>query len=275
MQKLSKRYSPTALETYLQCPFQFFALRTLKLERIPRRAEDRLNALVQGGIIHSVIAQWHATRQPVDSIFDRVFQDACQKEAIPSCYRTALLRHRMLQDLRALVADTQMPPAFDSLAEQAFEWELQPGTMISGRIDRLDKLPGGRAVVVDYKYSLRLKERLKNENFLQGPLYLLALEHLYGLDPAGMVFCSPRGGEVTYAGWGEITGLKLRPFTREWMQAAALKAIQAAGEIAAGRIAPHPFVLDPCRYCEVRDVCRYETSARTLVAIGASVAVDS
>lgn len=275
LQTLSKRYSPTALEKYLQCPFQFFALRTLKLEKIPQRAEDRLDFLIQGGIVHSVMAQWHATRQPVDSIFDRVFQETCQKEAIPGCYRTALLRYRMLQDLRALVADTRMPPASDSLAEQSFEWELQPGVLITGRIDRLDKLPGGRAVVVDYKYSLNLRERLNNENFLQGPLYLLALEHLHGLDSAGMVFCSPRGGEVTYAGWGEIPGLKLRPFTREWMQAAAVKTIQAVGEIAGGRVAPHPFVLEPCRYCDVRDVCRYETAARSLVAIGAGIAADS
>ena len=49
---------------------------------------------------------------------------------------------------------------------------------MSGRIDRLDIAPDGSAYVIDYKYSAaqRVKDKLKNENLLQAPLYLMAAE---------------------------------------------------------------------------------------------------
>ncbi len=50
--------SPTAVETFLQCPFLFFARHTLKLEGPPTAPEQRLDASVQGNIVHEVLARW-------------------------------------------------------------------------------------------------------------------------------------------------------------------------------------------------------------------------
>ena len=67
-----------------------------------------------------------------------------------------------------------------SQTEIEFAFPLAEGLEISGRIDRLDVAPDGRAFVLDYKYSAaqRVKDKLKNENLMQAPLYLLAAEHL-------------------------------------------------------------------------------------------------
>ena len=54
---------PTALECYLQCPFQFFGRHTLKLESAPPRPEERLDFRVCGTIVHGVIAKWLATHE--------------------------------------------------------------------------------------------------------------------------------------------------------------------------------------------------------------------
>src|SRR5207248_10709571 len=45
-----KNLSPTAIESFLQCPFQFFANKTLRLRRRPAEPRDRLDVLAQGRI---------------------------------------------------------------------------------------------------------------------------------------------------------------------------------------------------------------------------------
>ena len=59
------RFAPTHIETYLQCPFQFFAQRTLKLRGAPEEPWERLNALVQGSIVHRVLERSHRESPPV------------------------------------------------------------------------------------------------------------------------------------------------------------------------------------------------------------------
>ena len=50
------KMSVTAIESLLQCPFQFFADKTLRVAELPCRPEDRLDFLVQGNIAHDVCA---------------------------------------------------------------------------------------------------------------------------------------------------------------------------------------------------------------------------
>ena len=65
-----------------------------------------------------------------------------------------------------------------SQTEIEFTFPLAEGLEISGRIDRLDVAPDGRAFVMDYKYSgaQRVRDKLKNENLMQAPLYVMAAE---------------------------------------------------------------------------------------------------
>ena len=94
------------------------------------------------------------------------------------------------------------PADFESKTEEAFTCALVDGLSIHGRIDRLLKAPDGRGFIVDYKYSDKLKDKLENQNLLQGPLYALALERAFGLRPGGMFYCAMRKG-FQYGGWGE------------------------------------------------------------------------
>src|SRR5207248_11512894 len=80
--------SASALEHFLQCPFQFFALKTLRLREFPARPEDRLNFLVMGSVVHQFLSEWYVERPPFESLFDRIFHEACEKERVPPGYRT-------------------------------------------------------------------------------------------------------------------------------------------------------------------------------------------
>ena len=258
-------FRPTALESFLQCPFQFFGRHTLKLEKAPVRPEERLNFMVEGNIVHGVLAEMACEARPLDDVFDRVFRRVCDEERIPAGYRTAACRERLLADLRSFVADTQWPPDFRTRAEQKFEFALTSGVEIKGRIDRLDVAPDGRAFVIDYKYSgvQNTKKRLDEENHLQPQLYVLAAERVFGLPVAGVFYCGLRG-EVKWAGWSEHPAVPGRPFPPQWIEQAIETTVRIAAGIRAGQVAPYPAVPEQCARCDYRDVCRIEAAA-TLV----------
>jgi len=263
---------PTTLESYLQCPFQFFGRHTLDLEDPPPRPEDRLEFRACGKIVHSVIAEWALTRGPIDGIFESVFRKIAEDESVPAGYKTELLRVRMLRDLRHFAESDAWPAGHESQSEVACQFELDGGLRIRCRIDRLIKTPDGRAFVVDYKYSKKkVTEYMSNKNLLQGPLYWLAAERGFRLNAAAMYYCGLRD-EVSYGGWGEkpawLPATAVEPFSAEWLDDAVQRSVSAAQQIAAGRIVPSPSDTSKCRFCNFKDVCRY-AAAEAVVAEGA------
>ena len=262
---------PTALESYLQCPFQFFGRHTLRLKGAPLRPEERLDFLTRGKIVHGVIAAWLVACGSIDEIFDRIFRETAQSERIPASYKTELLRSEMLTDLHRFAQKECWPANYHSEVEISCNFELAGGLGIRARIDRLLKAPDGRGFVIDYKYSKTSKDKVANPDLLQGPLYWLAAERAFGLQPAGMYYCSLRDG-LEYAGWGEqpewLAGTAIQPFSHEWLESAIERSVDASRQIVTGRIMPCPSDLSKCRLCDFKDVCRYE-GAVTVVAEGA------
>jgi ATP-dependent helicase/DNAse subunit B len=251
-------FQPTALECYLQCPFQFFGRHTLKLQGAPVRPEERLDARTEGSIIHGVLAEVGSQGALLDEVFDRVFRRICERERIAPGYRTEACRLRMLRDLRALAADASWPGEGQTRTEQKFQYELREGIEIQGRIDRLDVLPDGRALVIDYKYSgaQNTRKLVDDQTRLQPQLYLLALERSFGLRAAGMLYCGLRGG-VQWSGWKDGG----RPIPPQWPRPAVEATLRIVEEIRAGKVAPQPADLELCGRCDYRDVCRFEAAA--------------
>jgi len=267
LQQKHTEMRPTALETYFQCPFQFFGRHTLKLEGTPVRPEKRLDFRLRGSIVHQVIKEWLEARGPIEPIFERVFAGFAQKEYVISCYETELVRAQMMDDLRCFAAAERWPADYQSQAEVSCRFELEDGLMIRCRVDRLLQGPEGRAFVIDYKYSANLRDYAGNEDRLQGPLYWLAAERGFHLSVAGIYYCSLRDG-MHYAGWGEKPDwlkAKVEPFTPEWLATAVERSMLAARAIAQGSIAPEPSDLGKCRYCDFRDACRYAGAEAAIV----------
>jgi ATP-dependent helicase/DNAse subunit B len=252
------RLSASALEAYLQCPFQYFGTRLLRLKSAPPRPEDRLGFSLQGEIVHAVLAEWRAQPQDIGPLFERIFGEKCAETSIPQGYHTERLRNAMLADLERFAVDGQWPRAgYSSRTEEKFEFPLDESLQIKGRIDRIDTDEEGRAYVIDYKYSApeRLKAR-KDSGQLQGPVYALAAERAFGVRPEGMFFVGVKK-EVKYIGWSDNGLLKADPIPAEWAQTAE-RVLRIAAEIRTGRVEPAPADRGGCRICDARDVCRIE-----------------
>jgi len=264
-----RAFSPSGLECFLDCPFQYFARHTLRLKGRPLAPRERLDFMLQGRIVHETLAEWHRNPRPIGEVFDNVFAALCEKHAVGAGYRAERLRSQMLDDLLAFEAKQKLAAAGETLTEEQFEIQLDEETPVRGRIDRIDKLTDGRALIVDYKYSAKasVTAKLENLNLLQAGLYSLAVERKLGLRPVGVFYYGLKK-EHAVVGWSDPPGAfgPSEALTSEWQERAASLARDAAEEIRAGRIEPAPASLDLCRLCDYRDVCRYEGAARARAA---------
>ena len=265
-----RTFSPSALECFLDCPFQFFARYTLKLRTRPLAPQDRLDYMLQGTIVHQTLSEWHLNPQPIEPLFERIFADNCAQKRVFMGYRTEYLRRQMLDDLRQFCDSEKLPAASEVLTEYSFEMAVDDSLLVRGRIDRIDKLPDGRALIVDYKYSAaaNVAAKMDKATLLQPGLYALAAERALGLKPAGVFYFGLKD-KVKVVGWSDppgVFGIKTEPLTREWIDGVVQIARTAADQIREGRIAPMPASLELCRLCDFRDVCRYDRAARTLTA---------
>jgi ATP-dependent helicase/DNAse subunit B len=270
LRERTAKLSPSGLETYLQCPFQYFTQRLLRLKSAPGRAEKRLNALVQGEIVHEVLKEWWTAPQDVAPIFERVFADRLARDHIPSGYETERVRNGLLDDLLRFTSDDSWLRAdFRSETEINFAFPLAEGVEVAGRIDRLDVAEDGSAYVIDYKYSRaqRVKDKLKDETLLQAPLYLMAAEHL-GKRPAGMYYVGVKGKTI-YAGWTSDGQEPSLPMPERWLETTRERTLGILREIREGRVAVAPADREACAYCESRDVCRIDVTVGQAEAEGA------
>jgi ATP-dependent helicase/DNAse subunit B len=262
LQELRRRtgsISPTAVELYLQCAFQHFAGRLLRLKTAPPRPAERLNFMTQGQIVHEVLRTWWAAGGNIEPVFEDVFAAALEKEHIPCVYHTERLRNAMLDDLREFVAGDKWPRGmFESRTEEQFDFMLEGGVQIRGKIDRLD-VAGGRAYVIDYKYSnaQNTKSKLNNADLVQAPMYLMAAERVFGLKPAGMFYVGLKRGPV-YAGWSEDGLMDGQVPDADWLGKTEKRVLEIVDEIRGGRIEVLPSDPDKCRFCDFADACRVQ-----------------
>ncbi len=240
--------SPSGLESFLKCPFQFFAGRTLHLKQRPELPRERLDFLVRGMIVHEVLAQAGGAEE-LERVFDRVFHGFLEDRFIPDGYAAEACRQELLADLRNFFEQQQLPNSQERRVEQKFELTLSHDVRVRGRIDRVDRLTDGSALVIDYKYSpaKRVSESARSEEALQGPLYVLAAEGLLGWPVKTMYFVALK----------KFLRFVEMPVTAEWTEAGRAKTLEAATRIRGGEIAPSPSDPAHCEWCDYRDVCRY------------------
>jgi hypothetical protein len=263
--------SPTSIESFLQCPFQFFVGKTLRLKRRPALPRDRLDVLLQGSILHRALAEW--TRAPLlgSAILDQVFAEECARLRVPEGYRTEAVRLELMRNFRGFLEDNQLGLGWRMRVEEKFSYPLNPLVKITGRIDRLDVGPGNQALVIDYKYSAgnKIRERVEDTgegHAVQGGLYLAAAARTFGLDPVAMLFCGLKR-DVTWDGWHvSVPGLNslgkacTREALREMIDDAEKAAMRVHEAITSGDISVHPADPTKCRWCDFCDICRVESA---------------
>ncbi len=213
---LERGISPTALERYARCPYQYFAANILELHETERPEEiSSLGPSVIGQLSHTILKslyiqlmdEGYFTRElskgewssRLDEITRKTFSDYAAENPVgyPVAWEvlaeelSRLLRQVVEQDLEELAVSGFRPMAFEPEWRGRLEetWPEPLGHLpIVGSPDRVDFEPAkSRYRVIDYKLRMGKRESAEDHNLLQSalrgkrlqlPLYiLLAAQH--------------------------------------------------------------------------------------------------
>ena len=182
LRKKTARLSATALETFLQCPFQYFAQRLMRLKTAPPRPEERLSFLEAGQHrapgAGRMVAAAAGHRAALRTDIRAPPGGGAHTQRLS--HRAPAQRHaRRPQALHqpgpvAARATGSRRPKSNSPFRSPKAWKFPAASIAS--MSR----PMAAPSCMDYKYSAaqRVKDKLKNENLMQAPLYLMAAEHV-------------------------------------------------------------------------------------------------
>ncbi|MGZ5847698.1 MAG: PD-(D/E)XK nuclease family protein [Ramlibacter sp.] len=149
--------SASAYEDLRRCPYRFFALRQLGLQEAAEIDVD-LDKRDFGNWLHAVLRRFHETLAETPEADRAALLDRCA-DAVTADQQLAsgefLPFHAAWPQVRDgylawLAGHEEQEGARFASAETAHEMQLGPVRLV-GRIDRIDRLPDGRRMVVDYK----------------------------------------------------------------------------------------------------------------------------
>ncbi|WP_232050839.1 PD-(D/E)XK nuclease family protein [Arabiibacter massiliensis] len=217
--------SPSAVETYLECPYKWFALRRLRASE----PDVEFGPKEKGSFSHAVLKGFYerfreagyakvgpeslgAARAVLDEVFDErlAAQPGLRPKENPLIARTKL-EEAEIDDLRRKLAtfverEPLLLPGFeprffelDFGAAEPFEYG---GFLLRGSVDRIDVNGRGQAVVIDYKGSLTPDHALGSASpaaqangqllphKVQTLMYAQVARRLLGLDVVGALYVS-------------------------------------------------------------------------------------
>lgn len=223
--------SPSAIESYLECPYLWFARRRLRLDTV----DADFGGLAFGNFAHGVLERLHARLRRtgqhrvtagnvedavalMNSIFDERF--ACEqvrfgKDAlIPLNELERLEVEQLRRRLEGLVRrEADLLPDFAPLGEEIPFGEgddefIYAGVHVAGKVDRIDVDAYGRAVVIDYKGSVGREYAFRGSEDdgtvlprkMQTLIYAQMARRKLGLVPVGAIYLS-------YGKDGQVRGL--------------------------------------------------------------------
>jgi RecB family exonuclease len=278
-------YSVSELERMASCSSAWFVERYLR----PATIDKQIDRMLRGSILHAALQRFYQQLPSAVPGADRVTEEnveqavALMRDCVADAVETGLridagdldrreLEQGLQRDLEQLVRDeaTSKSPFVPRHLEVSFRsFELEPGIVVSGKIDRVDGDPmGARGIVVDYKSGAASSaSQIRDRDLLQLPLYMLVLRQNLGLEPMGGVYVPVGGGRrprgLLRAGDDAVPGFSSRDYLDE---AAFDEAIDGARETAVGlveRIRSGDVLHDPqggdCPpWCDLWRMCRKE-----------------
>jgi len=233
--------SPSAIEAYETCPLKF------KIRYDWRLPEEPTAALQYGGIMHKLLKEYfdqvNAGKAPPDEQVLAQFRAELAAARIDDPLQRELYERDGIQQLSDFLAARRADAGtFEVVStERQFKVEIA-GVQVSGRIDRIDRMPDGSVWIVDYKTG-KAKDQKDADKSLQLSIYALAAAKLDPkLVPARMVL------------YNLVTNAPVvTRRTPEALQKAADKVKQVAAKVRAGDFAPNPGY--HCRWCGYKDLC--------------------
>jgi len=249
------RLSSTAYEDLRRCPYRFFALRQLKLQ-----ASDELELALDkrdfGNWLHTVLKIFHETLQQTPT-FDpsarlALINSAAEQatlvlglsnsEFLPFAAAWPRVRAGYLQWLAAHEAS-------GAIFEAAESWRESPLGRLTlvGKIDRIDRLADGTALVIDYKTEARATTAER----INAPLEDTQLAFYAALltdDTLAAAYVNVGEKDATHS-YAQADVVALRDLLLEGIATDMAR-------IAAGAAMPALGEGKACEFCDARGLCR-------------------
>lgn len=249
LHRLPRRYSPTAYQMLLDCPYRFFARSVLGLRELDD-VEEGLDKSDYGNALHRILKRFHDAAPSEDrdaalSLLDQL----SEAEFAPLPAYTAAdwrIKWRAIQPayVDAWLAAVEAGWRVES-SETEIETELDVPSLgkivLHGRLDRIDR-KGEALQVIDYKTTARKK--LESQRNAPGENVQLAVyAYLCNAAAAFLPIHDATISPVMLDGETDVEAIVMRlPLLLEAL-------VQQAGLNAHG-------IDGVCQYCEVRGLCR-------------------
>ena len=273
-----RTWSVSAVETYLECPFKFFARHVLALDEEPED-DEVLDPRRQGQFVHAVFEEFFRVwqdrgrgaitpdnlgdaRSLFETIVDRQLAQSKLSPAEAGLERTRLLGSPAASGLGEAVfrMEAERPvPVVERLLEHTVSGELSIATSagvrvveLYGKADRIDLLADGTFRLIDYKLGWP-PDRARA---LQLPIYgLFAEQRLQNY--RGRRFVLGEAAYLAFKGPRRVVPLFSSPAQRGEVMARAQERLSAALDaIARGEFPPRPDDVYRCELCSFAAVCR-------------------
>lgn len=276
-------WSVSELERMAGCSAAWFFERYLR----PGQIDRSIDRMLRGSVLHVALQRFYqalpreipgaerVTEENVEQAVELV--RACVTQAVASGVRLDVdeLERRELEsglqrELEQLVrqAATWESSYVPRRLEVSFKHELAPGTVISGKIDRVDGDPmSARGMVVDYKSGQAPSVReIERRRLLQIPLYMLVLREQLGLEAMGGLYVpvggakKPRGMLRAEAG-ESVPGFSKDDYVaperfEEIIESARAGALELVERIRVGDIQQDPIDGKCPTWCDLWRMCR-------------------
>lgn len=267
--------SPTRLEAYAKCSYRYFSEKILKLQE----TEEDTRARNQGIIMHGVLEDffkgpWKEINQTgleawIDSAMDRWI---LTNPLDLGPYQTSLARVEIKNILLRFIRFEIERLESSSFQPRYFEYEIpkdkpvllkagETTFSLQGKIDRIDIDPSGEHFMIsDYKRARSFeKASLEEGTSLQLPLYLLAVQKLLGLKPAGAQLLNMKDLKASGFYSKQVVEARKKLSEEEFdaiLRRAAQFSFRYLKDLAAGKIAVEP--RDCMKGCGYASLCRIE-----------------
>lgn len=252
--QLPRRYSPTAYQTLLDCPYRFFVTGVLGIRELDQ-ADDALDKSDYGNALHRILKTFHDSALPPDrdAALTRLREISDAEFAALPAWTAAAWRSKW-EKIQPAYVDAWLDRAAQGWQYQSGEaaFELPFGVpglgeiTLHGRVDRVDSRvdpSGGDArAVIDYKTSAAsgLKKKLKDPaEAVQLPFYAWLAEAAAAYLPINETPVVP----LELDGETDVDAISRR--LPELLEA-----------IAAGATLPASGIDSVCAHCEARGLCR-------------------
>jgi len=252
--------SASGYNSFLACPYQFFATRMLGLSLLDTLS-DMPEKRDYGGWLHLILKTYHDTLKEQPALYPNEKQEELLR-AISDAMFTDVLKNspaalgysvRWQKVIPAYIAWSQRHAAAgwqfelgEVWLEKNLEWDGGNITL-RGQIDRIDKNHAGEFAVLDYKTNpvSSLNKKLMEAEDQQLPFYgLLAAEEITSAHYVAL--------ETTHEKLADVSAENYS----DWRRKLKESIIQNMAAIGQGAELPAQGVSQVCQYCEVRGLCR-------------------